>query len=117
MPKTVTEIRVLVSSPNGLEAERSAVLSAISQYNRRNSDGDIIVRGVEWQIDVAHGVAEYPQQVVNQEIVDSSDIIVVVLHDRLGTPTATESSGTVEEAKRFLSAIRSGENRKIFCIF
>lgn len=51
-----TQVQVLISSPGGLEAERKVVESAIEQYNKRNSDGNIFVVGKDWLIDVVPDV-------------------------------------------------------------
>lgn len=54
---------------------------------------------------------------MNRQIVDNSDITVLILHDRLGTTTPRAESGTAEEARRFLASIRAGEDRRLLCFF
>ncbi|WP_423447213.1 hypothetical protein AABM36_02555 [Kocuria sp. KSNUG] len=58
----------------------------------------------DWQHGATPSYGEHPQQALNSVIVDNSDVAIVIFTDRLGTPTKSHPSGTVEEIERLHKA-------------
>ena len=50
-----------------------------------------------------HTTEDNPQEVINEQVVSKSDILLGVFWSKLGTPTNTHSSGTIEEIIYFIS--------------
>ncbi|HEY7031912.1 MAG TPA: hypothetical protein VH482_11310 [Thermomicrobiales bacterium] len=46
-------------------------------------------------------MGESPQEILNRQLVHSSDILIGIFWTRLGTPTGREASRTVEEIQEF----------------
>ncbi len=98
MPSPLTNYRVFIASPGGLEKEREAFRDVISEYDQ--ADG--IPRGayfcpVGWEFTL-RGVGR-AQEKINEEV-RKCDYFVLLLWDRWGSPTGSEkkySSGTEEE--------------------
>jgi hypothetical protein len=64
------------------------------------------VHPVMWEMSATPVLGGAPQDLLNDEIVDASDVLVAVFLGRLGSPTEREPSGTVEEIKRMVAAGR-----------
>lgn len=100
MATSRTEYKIFFSSPGGLEEERKAFRQTVLEQNERQA----LQRGLfftpkGWE-DTRPGVGR-PQDLVNSDIADS-DILILVLHDRWGSPTGCGgyNSGTIEELAR-----------------
>jgi hypothetical protein len=94
--------RLLVSCPGDVpERDLAVVHKAINRWNGvyGESFGAVIIP-ISWG---AHAAAEFggaPQDILNEQLVDKSDICLALFANRLGTPTATAESGTAEEIER-----------------
>lgn len=99
-------LQVLVSGPSDFPSDhRDTIHSTIRAWNAAyGRHFGIVFNPVDWQESASPGAGEYPQAVLNEQIVDSSDAAIVVLTDRMGTPTPDHPSGTAEEVERLLGA-------------
>ena len=101
MARNATALRILIASPSDVERERETLTSVIDRWNAANSTSTgIILEAIRWETHTYPDTGEYPQGIVNRQIVDDSDILVGVFWCRLGTPTPAAPSGTVEEIDR-----------------
>ena len=96
MPKQITQYRVFIGSPGGLEDERKCFSDRLDKFTQRLGEPrGVIFRPVGWEETIG-GVGR-PQALVNEEL-KQCDYAVFVLHDRWGTPTGGGYlSGTEEE--------------------
>ena len=96
MPKPLTQYRVFIGSPSGLEKERKLFSKTLEKYTRRDAEPrGVTFHPVAWEDTIAG--RGRPQELINQDLKDC-DYAVFVLHDRWGTPTGGGfSSGTEEE--------------------
>lgn len=97
---------MLVSAPGDVPDEDLATVKRmVSQWNwNTGRPTGVTVVPVSWS---EHAVAEFgdrPQQVLNDQLVDDSDMAVALFADRLGTPTGVAESGTMEEIDRLVEA-------------
>ena len=60
-----------------------------------------ILEPVLWETHTYPSIGARPQEIINRQIVDNSDILVGTFWTRLGTPTGEAESGTAEEIERF----------------
>jgi len=103
--KTAVIYKVLIASPGDVSEERDAVREAIDAWNSAHSDSyGVYLRPVRWELDATPEMGGRPQEIVNRQIVEGSDILIGVFWTRLGTPTGEAESGTAEEVERFRSA-------------
>jgi hypothetical protein len=63
----------------------------------------IVLEPIRWETDTYPDARAHPQDSINRQIVDDSDLVVGVFWSRLGTPTIDAASGTVEEIERLRS--------------
>jgi uncharacterized protein DUF4062 len=101
MSRKTNILRVLVSSPSDVDDERRRLESIIDEINKTiGSSSGTQLELVKRETDVAPGIGEYPQDVINQQIGDDIDIFIGILWKKFGTPTNVALSGTEEEFDR-----------------
>lgn len=103
MPREILEFRVVVASPSDLFEMRRAVFEIIDEINRTFEVQRISVRGLGWEEYVTPGVSDEPQSVINESILQDYDVLIAMFATKLGTPTKTAGSGTVEEIEKALA--------------
>ncbi len=92
----MNKIRLFLSSPGDVAAERDRVRSVVARLNRQWGDVyDIDMEIIDWRTHVAP-CAGRPQEVINEQIGDY-DIFLGMMWKRFGTPTGVADSGTEEE--------------------
>lgn len=99
MTYSATVVQVLLSSPSDLPpAHRDLIHSTIRAWNTNYSRRfGVLFSPTDWQEGTSPSYGKEPQVFINEQLVASSDMGLVVFTSRLGTPTKTHSSGTVEE--------------------
>jgi len=96
-------IKVLISSPSGVEKEVDAIIETIHRWNSLHSENKkTIFLPIHWESHSRASMRAKAQDTLNQQIVDPSDIIIACIGTRIGTPTDNAESGTVEEIDRFI---------------
>lgn len=95
--------KVLISSPTDVQAEREIVVDLIREFNSLHSTlNKVVLLPVAWETHTYPLSGQRPQEIINKQIVDDSDLLVGIFWTRLGTPTGVSESGTVEEIERHL---------------
>lgn len=96
---------VMIASPSDVAAERAAVRQTLADWNVVHSQTrQIVLLPVGWETHSSPQMGQHPQKILNKQILERSDLLVGVFWTRLGTPTATHSSGSVEEIEEHLAA-------------
>ena len=97
--KMVRRIRVFVASPGDVHAERAKVRGVIERVNERHAlhEGMLLDPWL-WELDALPGIGRVQGQI--DRYLDDAVIVVLILWNRLGTPTGDAASGTVEEFER-----------------
>jgi hypothetical protein len=55
-----------------------------------------------WESDSVPTLGDHPQHILDERILPKSDLLIAILWSKLGTPTPTAPSGTVEEIREFI---------------
>jgi hypothetical protein len=98
MPRQETTLTVFVASPSDVTAEREFLQSAIEEINlTRSRELGIRLALSRWETDALPGFGKDPQQVINESTPRDYDIFIGIMWHRIGTPTLTAASGTLEE--------------------
>jgi hypothetical protein len=93
--------RCLLISPGDVLKERDALSKTFTNWNAHI--GPILgvnVEPIRWETHAVPDVGERPQALLNEQIVDNSDLGIALFWSRLGTPTGEFRSGSVEEITR-----------------
>jgi hypothetical protein len=107
MPRQIIEFRVVVASPSEMYESRRIVFDVIDELNRAFEIQKIAIRGLGWEEYATPGVGASVQEVINEQLLKEYDILIALFGTKLGTPTETAPSGTVEEIEQ---ALRDGSN-------
>ncbi|MEM7246748.1 MAG: SUMF1/EgtB/PvdO family nonheme iron enzyme [Acidobacteriota bacterium] len=102
-------LKVFIASPGDVQAERELLEKELQRFNR--SQGEHY--GVQfdpwrWEADVLPQFSEDIQADLCNPHVDDADVVVVIVWQRLGSPTARADSGTAEEFDRAFARWKKG---------
>lgn len=100
-------LQVLISSPSDLPlAHRGLIHQCLRGWNATHGKFyGIHFNPVDGNESVSPGFGDYAQAVVNEQIVEESDVCIAIFTDRLGTATpGGHPSGTAEEVAEVLAA-------------
>lgn len=106
-------LRVLIASPSDVQTERDEIEKAVYNWNRQFAEETgVILLPSRWEKDVAPAYsAEEAQKIINEQLVNKCDILIGVFWTKLGSPTTSFSSGTLEEINIFI------ENKKEIMLY
>ena len=106
-------VNVVVASPGDVSEEREAVLKVFVRWNQAKSA--VMLHPVMWESAGVPTMGDHPQHILDQQLLEGSDLLVAVFWARLGTPTPSALSGTLEEIREFIG--RKGADRAMlyFC--
>lgn len=102
LPSYFAHYDVLFSCPSDMEDEKQIVELALHYINETIAKINNICFDIKyWKSDVlfSNGNA---QEVINENIVYSSDLIIAIFGTKLGTPTNNYDSGTIEEIAKMI---------------
>jgi hypothetical protein len=103
MSFSATVLHVLIASPSDVPDERAAIAQSLHDWNALNSlDTGYVLLPVMWESHSAPAMGDRPQEIINEQLVRSCDMLIGAFWQRLGSPTGLEDSGTVEEINGFL---------------
>ncbi|MFT8443202.1 hypothetical protein [Bifidobacterium aquikefiri] len=101
MSFTASVLRVVIASPSDIPEARDAVEGALHNWNDANSiSKHIVLLPWRWETASVPLLGGHPQAQINEQGVDSADIVIALFGSRLGSPTPEAVSGTVEEIER-----------------
>lgn len=105
MPSPAMVIRILIGGPSDTTEYKDAADRLVREWNASHSKSSgMVFLPIRWEIDTFPKYGPHPQTVVNVQAVDDCDAMIAIFCDRLGTPTESNVSGTVEELERLHSA-------------
>jgi len=103
MPLQARVYRIFIASPADVSRAREQVVNVIQAWNDQNSaDRKVVLLPLRWETHSAPGMGR-PQGRINR-IVDECDLAIGVFWTKVGTPTGSFDSGTLEEIDRVKSA-------------
>lgn len=104
MPTRQTVFRCLIISPGDVTAARDTLEAVIGEWNAHvGATLGARIEAVRWETHAAPEMGDRPQAIINKQLVDTCDLGIAIFWSRVGTPTGTHDSGSVEEIERLLS--------------
>jgi Domain of unknown function (DUF4062) len=98
-------IKVFIASPSDVIRERVIVRDVIASWNSLYGEREsIFLLAIGWETNSYPMQGKRPQEIINDQILDSSDILIGIFWTRLGSPTGKAPSGTAEEIDEFISS-------------
>jgi hypothetical protein len=99
--------RVFIASPSDLAEERQVATEAINEWNAHHAVSEsVILLPVKWETHATPQSGVRPQQAINDQLLQDSDILVGMFWTRFGSDTGVGPSGTVEEIDEFVAAAK-----------
>jgi len=96
---------VMIASPSDVPHERRLISQILHQWNSVNAkDRGILLMPITWETHASPAMGMRAQEVINTQVLKDADLLVAVFWTRLGTPTGSSASGTVEEIEKHISA-------------
>ncbi|GAA4177025.1 hypothetical protein GCM10022251_79690 [Phytohabitans flavus] len=94
-------LKVLIASPGDTRDERDAVERALHAWNADRAEREqVVLLPRRWETNAVPRLGSRGQSVINEQLVDTSDIVVALFDSRLGMATEAAVSGTAEEIQR-----------------
>lgn len=113
MPTMIKVYDLLISCPSDIAPFVSQLETAINYFNNHyGRNNKIGIRSVYWSEDTYSTMGKAPQDIINQQIVENSDMVVGVFWTRFGTPTKKYESGTEEEIEKMIE-----DGKQVFLYF
>lgn len=98
-------IKVMIASPGDVPNERRLVREAIHEWNAVHSQElGIVLLPIGWETHASPAMGARAQDIINKQLLRDCDLLVGIFWTRLGSPTGTVASGTVEEIEEHLKA-------------
>jgi hypothetical protein len=94
-------VNIAIASPSDVQKERDAVLKVFTRWNDANEHA--MLHPLMWESSSVPTLGDHPQHILNNKLIDKSDLLIAILWSKLGTPTPTADSGTVEEIREFIT--------------
>lgn len=95
----------MIASPSDIQEEIPEAFNVLNHWNDLHSEKNkIVLLPLHWSISSYPASGKHPQKLLDKQLVEKSDLLVCVFGTKLGTPTDTEISGTVEEIKEHRKA-------------
>lgn len=95
-----TVYRIMFGSPSDIKEEIQVAFQVLNHWNSLHSEqSKIVLLPLHWSISSYPAMGKHPQKILDKQVVEKSDLLICIFGTRLGTPTDTEISGSVEEIK------------------
>lgn len=113
MPFNAHVLQVLIASPSDtLEARDETEKSLHSWNSSRAKREQVILLPRRWESDsIPRMGGGDGQEVINSQLVDDSDIVIVIFNSKIGAATPRAISGTAEELER---ALKQGKHVHVY---
>jgi len=98
-------VKVMIASPSDVAPERDAARDVLREWNVIHSeDKKIVLMPIGWETHARPTMGERPQAIINKQVLEGCDVLVAMFWTRIGSPTGTAVSGTVEEIHEHVAA-------------
>jgi hypothetical protein len=105
MPYQATIHNVMIASPSDVTQEKNIVCQALAEWNVIHSESrKIVLLPISWDTHSSPQMGQHPQKILNQQLLSRSDLLVGIFWTRIGTPTPTHPSGSVEEIEEHIDS-------------
>ena len=109
--KKVDLIKIFIASPGDVKEQRDAIEKLIWEWNNEHTDfKNIVLMPIRWENNstASYRINQDGQAVINEQILEDSDILIAIFGHKIGTRTMTGKSGTVEEINYFYNKYKRG---------
>lgn len=95
----------MIGAPSDIKEEVQIAKDVINEWNYVHTElHHKVLLPLHWSISAYPNSGKHPQKIINEQVVDKSDLLICIFGSKLGTPTDTDISGSVEEINEHLKA-------------
>lgn len=95
----------MIGAPSDIKEEVQIAKDVINEWNYVHTElHHKVLFPLHWSISAYPNSGKHPQKIINEQVVDKSDLLICIFGSKLGTPTDTDISGSVEEINEHLKA-------------
>ena len=95
----------MIASPSDVATERKNIRDVVHEWNAIHSeDQQIVLMPLGWETHASPKMGDSAQNIINKQVLDRCDLLIAVFWTRLGSPTGSSPSGTVDEIEKHLGA-------------
>ncbi len=105
MRPNVTVFDIMIASAGDVKDEREAIVEAIRKWNSNHLEKtNVMLRALTWEVDAPRGVAEDVQSIIDEKLVESSDMVIALFWKTLGrkTPSNKKITYTIGEIQKHI---------------
>lgn len=104
--------QIMIGAPSDITKEITTVQEVIFEWNQLYSSlHRTVLLPLHWKTHAYPSMGVHPQKNIDKQVVEKSDLLICIFGSRLGSPTDTDISGTVEEIREH---IESGKGVMLF---
>lgn len=97
--------KIMIGAPSDIKDEVEIAIKVIYDWNNINAEKQrTVLLPLHWSISTYPITGIHPQKAINQQVVNKSDLLICIFGVKLGTPTESSESGSVEEIEEHLKA-------------
>lgn len=97
--------RIMIGAPSDIKEEVQIAKDVINEWNYVHTElHHKVLLPLHWSISAYPNSGKHPQKIINEQVVDKSDLLICIFGSKLGTPTDIDISGSVEEINEHLKA-------------
>ena len=112
MGQNATLFRIMIAAPGDVKKEKEEVINAIHLWNANHSEREsVVLQPLTWEVDVSRGEAEDGQYLIDEQILQKSDLVIGIFWKKLGRKAPDAISYTVGELKKH---IKNGKQAILF---
>lgn len=93
-------VTIIIASPSDIKAERESIPRIFDTWNSAHKD--VILKPLMFESGSVPEMGDHPQHILNKQLVEKGDLLIAIFWSKLGTPTPTAKSGTIEEIREFI---------------
>lgn len=113
MAKNLLQYDLLISCPSDAAGSVRVIKEVVDEFNQQFNDVlGISIRCRYWKDSAYAQSGGKPQDLLNKQIVETSDLAIAIFKNKFGSPTEKFGSGTEEEIEKMLS-----EGKQVFVFF
>ena len=102
---TANVYRIMIGCPGDIQSEVQLAKNVITRWTSLHAEqNSTVLIPINWDTNSYPEHGAHPQKILNSQLANKSDMLVAVFGTRVGSPTDTSLSGTIEEIEEHVKA-------------
>ena len=95
----------MIGCPGDIQEEVKIAKRVINRWTSIHAEQrETVLLPINWDSNSYPEFGAHPQKILNNQLADKSDLLIAVFGSKVGTPTDTSTSGTIEEIEHHINA-------------